>query len=474
MNPALREIDRSQFPMPRPIANRWLSPPVRRSYHNRRMPEIASLLDRHVRFDPDADFEAFLASVPGKWAVYLFADEAGQPVQLLCVKNLRYSLKRRLGGDETFGLTKRVNYRELVRTIRWRRVDSPFEADWLYYEAARIVFPETYRGMVGFRPAWFIHLNPETNFPRYVKTTDLSRSGVLVGPVADKHAAARLIALLEDAFDLCRYYQILVEAPHGKACAYKEMGKCPAPCDGSISKEQYHRMIQRSIDTLVDPIPAVREQEARMRAAAAELHFELAAKIKAFADQLAQLGKGAFRHVRKLRDFQFLSVQSGPRVKTAKVFLISPGRIEEILGLTGAEVARPAQILACALETLARREIEPIDSDGAERIGIVAHHLFSTKQISGALLPIDSIDEKAIARASREAQQREETPDVEEEGVVRELQSIEEAAGRHEGAGQSHGGSEARREAEGNALNPNDEARNQNQTRSPNDEAGET
>ena len=147
--------------------------------------------------------------------------------------------------------------------------------------------------MVGFRPAWFVHVNPQTNFPRYIKTIDLSRAGVIAGPVADKHAAARLIALLEDAFDLCRYYQILVEAPHGRACAYKEMGKCPAPCDGSISMEQYHRMIQHSVDTLADPAPAVREQESRMRAAAADLHFESAAKIKAFADQLSQLGKGA-------------------------------------------------------------------------------------------------------------------------------------------------------------------------------------
>jgi hypothetical protein len=462
------------------------------------MPDIATLLDQHTRFDPNADFEAFLASVPRKWAVYLFADESGQPVQLLCVKNLRYSLKRRLGGDETIGLSKRVNYRELVRIIRWRRVDSTFEADWLYYEAARIVFPQTYRGMVGFRPAWFIHVNPETNFPRYVKTTDLSRSGVIVGPLADKHAAARLIALVEDILDLCRYYQILIEAPHGRACAYKEMGKCPAPCDGSISMEQYHRMIQWSVDTLIDPAPAMREQQSRMRAAAAELHFEQAAKIKAFAEQLSQFGKGAYRHVRPLRDFQFLSLQPGPRAKTAKVFLISPGRIEEILGLTGAETIRPSQVLASALERLERPEVErlrdtfessslpspgtpgegqgggrmgesssdtnshsqairpppphsspgvpgeghdplskaarktarspasAVDLWGAERIGIVAQHLFSTKKSPGLLLAMATIDEKAIAKACRDVQQREQIEEIEEEGVVRELQSMVE------------------------------------------------
>jgi hypothetical protein len=65
--------------------------------------------DQRAAFDPAGDFEAFLKTVPAKWVVYLLADEHDQPVQLLCVKNLRYSLKRRLGGDELIGPTKRVN-----------------------------------------------------------------------------------------------------------------------------------------------------------------------------------------------------------------------------------------------------------------------------------------------------------------------------------------------------------------------------
>src|SRR5580698_7770535 len=120
------------------------------------MPELASIFDHSAYFDPAGDFEAFLRSVPARWVVYLLADADDRPVQLLCVKNLRASLKRRLGGEETIGFSKRVNYRELVRRLYFRRVDSAFEADWIYYEAARLVFPQTYRGMVGFRPAWFI------------------------------------------------------------------------------------------------------------------------------------------------------------------------------------------------------------------------------------------------------------------------------------------------------------------------------
>src|SRR5947209_7338770 len=90
------------------------------------MPEIPSIFEHDAPFDPAADFEAFLRLVPAKWAVYLLCDAANRPVQLLCVRNLRSSLRRRLGGDETIGISRRVNYRDLVRHIYWRRVDSAF------------------------------------------------------------------------------------------------------------------------------------------------------------------------------------------------------------------------------------------------------------------------------------------------------------------------------------------------------------
>jgi excinuclease UvrABC nuclease subunit len=385
------------------------------------MPDL--LFDHHLTFDPAFDFDAFLKSVPAKWVVYLVSDESDQPVQLLCVKNLRYSLKRRLGGDESVGPTRRVNYREIVRNIRWTRVDSAFEADLCYFEAARLVFPHSYQGMVGFRPAWFLHVNPDTNFPRYLKTTDLLiRTGQLIGPIEDKHAANRLIEIAESCFDLCRYYTILVEAPHGKACAYKEMGRCPAPCDGSISIQQYRRMIQWSAEVLPDPAAYIREQTRRMQQAAAELRFETAAKIKAYIDELSQLGKGPYRQMGRLADFELLSFQRGPKPGSMKVFLILQGMISPVLGVIG-ETFKPAEVMRVALETAANAK-KDLDQPGVERIGIVAHHLFSAKNTHGVFLRLSHIDEKAIAKAYRDLQKQAVAEENDEEGIVKELQVL--------------------------------------------------
>lgn len=384
------------------------------------------LFDRHAEFDPAGDFESFLRLIPVKWAIYLLADAEHRPVQLLSVKNLRYSLKRRLGGpgdEENAGLSKRVDYRDLIRHVQWRRVDSAFEADIVYLEAARQTFPQTYRGMTGFRPGWFVHVNPETTYPRYTRTIEPThRTGVYLGPLEDKHAAQKLVHLAESLFDLCRDYSILTQSPHAGPCAWKQMGKCVGPCDGTISLEAYRELVAHSVSVLSDPHDHVREQTRRMQQAAAELRFETAEKIKVYVEQLSQLGKGSFRHVRPMKDFTYVSLQRGPREGTAKVFLITPGRVEELASLIH-KPTKASDLLRLILETAAARSPR-IDQTGIEVMGVVAHHLFQARAVHGVFLPLADVDEKSLVKGFRDLQKQKVQEPTEGEGVVKELQAM--------------------------------------------------
>ena len=376
-----------------------------------------------VAFDPSGEVDAFLKTVPAKWVVYLFADADDSPVQLLCVKNLRASLKRRLGGlDVMAGPSRRVDYRDLVRRVYWRRVDSGFEADLVYLEAARAVFPRSYRGMLGFDPAWFVHVDVGQRFPKLAKTIDLMKAGELIGPVQDKHAAQKLIELMEDAFDLCRYYNILVLAPQGRACAYKEMGKCPAPCDGSISMEQYRLMMGWAVETAVGPGELIEQTQRRMTEAARDLRFEAAGKIKQYAEQLGQFGSGAFKHVRRIGDFRYVVLQQGGRAGTAKVFVVTPGAVREAAGL----IAEPGRGSSDLLRLILSMGEEAGDrtQEGAERIGVVADHLFRAKKTSGVFVGMAEVEERAMGKAWKElAKQKSQAGEEgdDSEGVVKEL-----------------------------------------------------
>src|SRR4051794_30237983 len=114
------------------------------------------MFDQSADYVPERPLEELLKAVPAKWVVYLFTDADDQPVQLLCVKNLRASLKRRLGGEELIGPSRKVNYRDLIRRVYWRRVDSAFEAELVYFEIARQPFPRRYCGMLRVVPAWVV------------------------------------------------------------------------------------------------------------------------------------------------------------------------------------------------------------------------------------------------------------------------------------------------------------------------------
>jgi hypothetical protein len=172
----------------------------------------------------------------------------------------------------------------------------------------------------------------------------------------------------------------------------------------------------------MDPGQMLRAQEARMRDAAAEMRFETAAKIKAFIDSLSQLGRGNYRYARRLADFQFLVFQRGPRQGTAKMFLVTPSQVEEIAGLISAP-ARPSELLHLAFSLSQEWSSRPADAD-AQRIGVVAHHLFQKKAAQGVFLALDQADEQAVMNAYRALLKQKEVETTDSEGIVKELQAL--------------------------------------------------
>ncbi len=385
----------------------------------------------HMRpFDSGDDFEAFLKNIPARRAVCLLADAEGRPVQLLCVANMRRSVERRLGSAEAgTGASRRVDYRALIRQLHWREVGSAFEGDIVYLELARELFPRTYRKLIAHWTAWYVHVDPEAAFPRYVKTTDpVAGSGLVFGPLENRNCASKLIELLEDAFDLCRYHNILTQAPNGLACAYKEMGKCPAPCDGSISMEQYRGMISRSAAFLSDPAPVIGEQKERMASAAGELRFELAGRIKTLVDQLSQIGKGSYQHVRRIDQDALLSLQRGRRPGTADLFLIAGGQVRQCACLTGLSNDFSSLPDHLGEELRAMRE-QPMDANGAERLGVVAHHLFAPRSKPWLFLPFAEVTGKSLTEALRQLHKKKNAEEEDDEDLGGELSVSETGNG---------------------------------------------
>lgn len=349
------------------------------------MPDLYRSFDGRLPVTPPVGDEQ-LAGVPAKRGVLLLAGAGEQPIVLLTAADIRGRLHSRLAQPAQDVRKKTVDLREITAGVAWKLSYSPFETDWRYLQLARELFPDRYPELLAWKPTWFVHVDPQEEFPQFVRTREvLERPGQYVGPFQDGRSAERFIETLQDAFDLCRHHRCLRQAPHGQPCAYAQIGRCLSVCDGSTSLEEYRRVLARAAGFAAgDRQAALDDLTARMKAAAAEMKFEQAGVIKGKLQRLAELDKPAYEHVASIEAFRYVLVQSGPNPQTARAFLVVGGAIAEC------DLRYPPD--AAELETLAARMgQEPRLCDAPDAmvrltIGLVSSYLYCGRERKGLIL----------------------------------------------------------------------------------------
>jgi excinuclease UvrABC nuclease subunit len=281
-------------------------------------------------------------SIPAHGGVCAFADEQGQLIQALSGQSLRRLVRTRLEPpEETTG--RRADLRAITRCIWWTRADSVFETTWQYLQIARRLHPTDYLDRVAFKPAWFARALLDDDHPRWVLDRyALDGKAVDVGPFTTRREAARFTALLEDLFDLCRYPDMLRQAPHGTACLYYEMGRCAAPCDGSQPMSDYQETVVKSLDVAINRGGAgeawTRAETEHMRSAAVAQAFEAANRVKKALDDWRKQRTAPGWLAPTPDRLRFLIIQRGATRQTLKIFLAAEGTIGLYESLAVSEV----------------------------------------------------------------------------------------------------------------------------------------
>lgn len=289
----------------------------------------------HAAATRDAHQHAFLAlpASPGAAAIF---DEQDRPCLLAATGDLRAWARRKLPGTgDSHGA---------FAAIRTVQCGSMLEADVQYLALARRLAPAAASLAAERARVWWACIDPESEFPEWTKSNLLESATALrsastareapraelLGPFTDKDAAARFAELVTDVFDLCRERRLLLLAPKAQACAYKEMGRCPAPCDGSETMESYRARVRAAVSAAVDPQAReglIARAQSAMHSAAAQCDFETASRHKAQVDRLARLGAGAFALVRRLSDFRFVLACRSPREGWVRIAACRAGQL---------------------------------------------------------------------------------------------------------------------------------------------------
>ncbi|NUS00289.1 MAG: excinuclease ABC subunit UvrC, partial [Kribbellaceae bacterium] len=228
-------------------------------------------------------------SIPDSPGVYRFSDSAGRVIYVGKAKNLRARLSSYF--QDLVNLHPRTQ--AMVTTaskVEWTVVASEVESLQLEYSWIKEYDPRfnvKYRDDKSY-PWLAITLNED--YPRVMVGRGQKKKGVkYFGPYSHAWAIRETVDLLLRVFPMrsCSKGVFNRHRQIGRPCLLGYIGKCAAPCTGQVTQEE-HRQIVDDFAAFLSGQTAtyVRRLQKEMQAAAAELEYERAAKIR---DDLAAL-----------------------------------------------------------------------------------------------------------------------------------------------------------------------------------------
>jgi excinuclease ABC subunit C len=232
--------------------------------------------------DP-ATYRPAPGSIPTEPGVYRFRDPRGRVIYVGKAKSLRSRLNSYFA--DLSGLLPRT--RQMVMTagsVEWTVVSTEVEALQLEYNWIKEFDPRfniRYRDDKSY-PVLAVTLNDE--FPRLFVYRGPRRKGVrYFGPYSHAWAIRETLDLLTRVFP-ARTCSAGVFKRHNqidRPCLLGYIDKCSAPCVGRVSAEEHRRIVLDFCDFLAGKTDRlVRDMERQMTAAAEELDFERAARLR--------------------------------------------------------------------------------------------------------------------------------------------------------------------------------------------------
>jgi len=292
------------------------------------------VLTERIEFRPEADVEIFSAVAAAPAVFLLRGADANSEPYVSKTANLRRRLQRLLFVPEE--KTKRLNLRNLVRSIEYTLTGSDFESGFVLYQVLCSVFPKTYSNRLRLRFAPLVKIHLENEFPRASITTRLGRTSlgitpgknVYYGPFASRVAAEKFMNDALDFFKMRRCVDDLHPDPKFPGCVYSEMKMCLAPCFRGCTDDEYRAEVVRVEDFLDSRGRSLKRQlEAERNDASTKMEFETAAAIHARLDRLTPVLQQLPEFVHRIDQLHAVIVQKWRAPECVGLFRVDAGMI---------------------------------------------------------------------------------------------------------------------------------------------------
>ena len=227
--------------------------------------------------------KSILKTIPTDPGVYQYFDEKGEIIYVGKAKNLKRRVSSYFNKQQQSGKVKVLVSR--IADIRFTVVDNEMEALLLENNFIKQYKPRYNILLKDDKTYPWICVKNE-RFPRVFLTRKKVNDGsIYFGPYPSVTVAKTFLEMLRKLYPIRNCKLVLKEENiyngHYRPCLEYHIGNCKAPCDGSMSEEDYRQMIHNVKKVIKGNIQEVlRDMKSQMMDHASRLEFEQAQSIK--------------------------------------------------------------------------------------------------------------------------------------------------------------------------------------------------
>lgn len=302
------------------------------------------------------DIDEELKKLPEKPGVYLMHDKNDHIIYVgkaIVLKNRvrQYFQKSRNVSPKIARMIEQIAWFEYIVT------DSELEALVLECNLIKEHNPKYNTMLKDGKSYPFLKATVSEEYPRFVLARQMKRDGArYFGPFTSGAAIRDTIELLNRLFHLRNCRRVLPrDFGKERPCLYHQMGQCPAPCQGTVPKEEYRENFQKALSFLNGNTKEVlRDLEQKMRDFAENMQFEEAAVYRDLIDSVKRVTERQKITSDDIEDRDIIAMARKDDEAVVQVFFIRGGKLigREHYYLTGVYEEEESHVLAAFVKQM--------------------------------------------------------------------------------------------------------------------------
>ena len=176
----------------------------------------------------------------------------------------------------------------------------------------------------------YIMITINDDFPRIMKSHRMKRDkNLYFGPYTDNKAVNDTIHLIKKLFKIRNCNRDLDNRKNNdRPCLYYQIGECPGPCAGLISKEEYHKYIDKAASFLNGNTKDIlKELSDQMKQQAADMEFEKAAETRDLIESINKISEKQRINATSTDDRDIIALARNNEDAVISIFFVREGTL---------------------------------------------------------------------------------------------------------------------------------------------------